>query len=198
MVFWVWCFGFGVLGLVFWVWCFGFGVLGALIDAKRSNTLLLPRPAHSLHQTTFYRVNTLHKHPFNTLHNTLHEKPSRGQTPFSCHARSRTLSHARWKGFPFHFQIQISFMYTFFQCHGWSSPSSSPTPTTQTQSIPPLSGEYGSCKTVKARLRPWRPGKSLFNLFRCCCFARKRGREQLPRGRRALIARRQVKHPPPA
>jgi len=27
LVFWVWCFGFGVLGLVFWVWCFGFGVL---------------------------------------------------------------------------------------------------------------------------------------------------------------------------
>jgi hypothetical protein len=27
LVFWLWCFGFGVLALVFWLWCFGFGVL---------------------------------------------------------------------------------------------------------------------------------------------------------------------------
>ena len=40
------------------------------------------------------------------------------------------------------------------------------------QAPPPLPSEYGTNKTVKARFRPWLPGKSPENVLRCSHLAR--------------------------
>ena len=40
----------------------------------------------------------------------------------------------------------------------------------------PLSSEYGMCKTVQARFRPWLSGSSPYNFLRCSLFAQKRCR----------------------